>query len=285
MKRKAPLPEKITSGVAAAGIILLALGVFKENQVTAIAGLALMAVGFFAKIVVSALRNIKSTYPARDDPFQKKMRVLCHIEFSAGCTAFLSVGLLLYALYSAKRWNRLLSLALSIMAVGIVVNIAVAVIIQVMSKIYDSRAKLDPLPPAAAVPVPHSDDPVVSEILANPYILLDERIRQIHEVQNLLQYHEIQQVFFEPVKLYELFTNDKIAELLNVVRDWIVQNDPEKIFAAAEQKHPAQPTVLVNNTKPKKNKQSNTVFWAVFVMIWIVVITAIVIVLTTNSID
>ncbi len=78
------------------------------------------------------------------------------------------------------------------------------------------------------------DDPVMQRIIANPYVLLDERIRQIPEVQNLLQYPEIQQIFFEPAQLNSRLGNMKVQTLLNIVREWILHNNADEIFNGAE---------------------------------------------------
>lgn len=80
----------------------------------------------------------------------------------------------------------------------------------------------------------YTGDPVIQRILANPYVLPDERIRQIPEVQNLLQYSEIQQIFFEPTNLNSRLGNKKAETLLNIVRDWITQNGADEIFNGAE---------------------------------------------------
>ena len=76
MKKKKPLPAKITTGIATIGIISSVLGIIKENGAISIAGLTLTLIGFFASFVVSMIMDIKKTYPLRSDPFQRKMRIL-----------------------------------------------------------------------------------------------------------------------------------------------------------------------------------------------------------------
>ncbi len=273
MKKNTPLPVKITGGIAAAGMIVIIAGVIKEKTAVSVAGFAVGMVGFFASFVVSMLLDIKKTYPSRDDPFQRKMRVLRYARLIAGCTSFLSVGLMLYALYTANRMTALLNLALSLIGGGIIVSVVLSVIMAVMSNIADLRVDTNAAPPSVTAAIPHSPDPVISRILADPYVLLDERIRQIPEVQNLLQYPEVQQVFFEPTKLYTLFANDRVGELLNVVRDWIIRNNAEEIFAAAKHRRPADsPAVTVKNDKSAQStavKKAAAVFIVLFASIFI----------------
>lgn len=88
--------------------------------------------------------------------------------------------------------------------------------------------------PSDTAALSYTGDPVIQRILANPYVLLDERIRQIPEVQNLLQYPEIQQIFFDPSQLNLRLGNKKTETLLNIVRDWIAQNNSDEIFGNAE---------------------------------------------------
>ena len=255
MKKNTPFPVKITSGIAAAGMIVIIIGVIKEKTAVSMAGFALAMVGFFTSFLVSMIMDIKKTYPSRDDPFQRKMRALSYIRLAAGCTSFLSVGLMLYALYTADRMTKLLSFSLALIAGGIVVCIVLSAVMAVMSKAATPREGASvaaPPPSVYAADIPYSPDPVISRILANPYVLLDECIRQITEVQNLLQYPEIQQVFFEPTKLYSLFTNDRVGELLNIVRDWITHNNADEIFAAAEQRRRSVNSPTAFSTQPKK---------------------------------
>lgn len=255
MKKKTPLPAKITIGIATIGIISIVFGMIKENGAISIAGLTLTLVGFFASFVVSMIMDIKKTYPSRSDSFQRKMRILSYIRLVAGCTSFLSVGLMMYGLYTADRMTALLYFALSLIAGGIVAVIAVSVVMAVVSKVSTPRADSGIVAPPsdiAVAKIPLCSDPVISRILANPYVLLDERIRQIHEVQNLLQYPEIQQIFFEPTKLYELFTNERVGELLNIVRERLKQSDAGEIFAAVEQRRRSANSPTAFSTQPKK---------------------------------
>lgn len=278
MRKKTPLPAKITSGIAVAGMIVLIMGVIKEKTAVSLVGFALTFVGFFGSFVVSMIMDIKKLYPSREDPFQRKMRVLRYIRLIAGCTSFLSVGLVMYALYTANRMTKLLYFALSLIVFGIVVFIVISVIMAVMSKISTPRDGANAaVPPSdiAVSKIPFSSDPVISRILATPYVLLDERIRQIHDVQNLLQYPEIQQIFFEPTKLYELFANERVGELLSIIRDWITRNNADEIFAAAERRRLANmPMVTVQtdkNVRSGSQKKSSAVFAILFIAVWLVV--------------
>lgn len=278
MKKNTPLPVKITGGIAAAGMIVIIAGVIKEKTAVSVAGFAVGMVGFFASFVVSMLLDIKKTYPSRDDPFQRKMRVLRYARLIAGCTSFLSVGLMLYALYTANRMTALLNLALSLIGGGIIVSVVLSVIMAVMSNIANMRADTNSAPPSVMAAIPHSPDPVISRILGNPYVLYDERIRQLHEVQNLLQYPEIQQVFFEPAKLYALFAQERVGTLLNIVRDWIIRNNAEEIFAAAEQRRPVNSSAAVRFDKPPQKtvvKKGAVIFILLFASIWILFIAAV----------
>ncbi|MBD5383718.1 MAG: hypothetical protein HDR72_01795 [Ruminococcaceae bacterium] len=72
MKKKTPLPAKITVGMATTGIILVTFGMIKEIKALALAGLALALFGFFASFVVSMVLSIKNMYPSRGDPYQRK---------------------------------------------------------------------------------------------------------------------------------------------------------------------------------------------------------------------
>lgn len=279
MKKKTPLPAKITVSIATTGIILLTLGMIKENFTISLVGLTLTLVGFFMSFVVSMIMDIKKMYPSRSDPFQKKMRALSYVSLTAGCTSFLSVGLVMIGLYNATGFNLLVNLGLTLIAGGIVVFIAVSVVMAVVSKASPPRADANvAVPPSgiAASKMPYSPDPVISRILANPYVLLDERIRQLHEVQNLLQYPEIQQVFFEPQKLYTLFDQPRVQELLNVVKRWITDNNAEDIFSAAAAGSPAntprigtvQSDKSAQPSSPKKLTKISTIV-LITVIVWI----------------
>lgn len=136
MKKKTPLPAKITTSIATIGIISSVLGIIKENGAISIAGLTLTLVGFFASFVVSMIK----TYPSRSGPFQRRMSVLRYLRLIAGCTSFLSVGLMMYALYTADHMTKLLSFSLSLIVFGIVVVIVISVVMAVMSKVLTPRA-------------------------------------------------------------------------------------------------------------------------------------------------
>ncbi len=140
MKKKTPLPAKITTGIATIGIISSVLGIIKENGAISIAGLTLTLIGFFASFVVSMIMDIKKTYPSRSDPFQRRMSVLRYLRLIAGCTSFLSVGLMMYALYTADHMTKLLSFSLSLIVFGIVVVIVISVVMAVMAKVSTPRA-------------------------------------------------------------------------------------------------------------------------------------------------
>lgn len=276
MKKKTPLPAKITVGMATTGIILVTLGMIKESFAISIAGLVLALNGFFASFVVSMVLSIKKMYPSRGDPYQRKMRALSYISLTAGCMSFLSVGIVLYGLYYFDRGAKpIMNLGLALIAGGIVVCIAISVVMAVMSKVSipSEGAKVAvPSSGIAASQMPYSPDPVISRILANPYVLLDERIRQLHEVQNLLQYPEIQQIFFEPTKVYELFERDRVGELLDIVRDWITRNNADEIFAAAEKRRPGNMPRTVRTDKAARTdppKKSSSIKTAVFLAIWL----------------
>lgn len=282
MKKKTPLSAKITTGIATTGIILVALGMIKESFAIAIAGFTLTLVGFFASAVVSMILDIKKRYPSRGDPFQKKMRLFRYIRLIAGCTSFLSVAIVLYGLYYVDRGAKpILNLGLALIVGGIVVVTAVSVIMAVMSRLFDLQYASKPVaPPSDTAAIPYSADPVISRILANPYVLLDERIRQLHEVQNLLQYPEIQQIFFEPTKLYSLFGQDRVGELMNIVRDWITRNNAEEIFAAAERRRVSMAqTAAVQTGKTAQSsppKKTPAIFVILFFVLWLMIFISIV---------
>lgn len=127
------------------------------------------------------------------------------------------------------------------------------------------------------------DDPVMQRIIANPYVLLDERIRQIPEVQNLLQYPEIQQIFFDPSQLNLRLGNKKTETLLNIVREWILQNNADEIFNGAERLRPensgrqSSAGISVNTTNSRNsgitfhgNPVVAIIFIIVFFMLFVV---------------
>ena len=268
MKKKSSLVGKITYGVGFAGLMLMIFGAANEYKGSVLTGLALAFIGFFAYIVSSMIVDVNRDYSSRSDPYQKKMRVLRYIGIIAGCISFLSVGLVMYGLYNADNGAiPLMDLGLVLILVGILVNITVSMIAAVMRKLSERQPQ-----PAAASPVkadiPYSADPVISRILSNPYVLLDERIRQIHEVQNLLQYPEIQRVFFEPAKLPVMYAQKRVEELLNIVRGWIEQNNAEEIFAAAESRRPVSAPAQSNNFSRKSSVDKSTVVGVVIVLIF-----------------
>ncbi|MBD5383717.1 MAG: hypothetical protein HDR72_01790 [Ruminococcaceae bacterium] len=203
------------------------------------------------------------------------MRALGYISLTAGCMSFLSVGVVLYGLfYFDSGAKPVMNLGLALVVGGIVVCIVISVIMSVMSKVSTPKEGANIAVPSStsSSQMPYSHDPVISRILANPYVLLDERIRQVHEVQNLLQYPEIQQIFFEPAKLYELFTKDRVGELLNTVRDWITRNNANEIFAAAEKRRPASMTVQTDKTaRSGTAKKSPAVFVILFIVVWLTI--------------
>lgn len=277
MRKKTPLPAKITVGIATSGIILMMFGVTGEKKAILLMGLAMTLTGFFASFVVSIIMDIKKTYPSRDDQYQKKMRLFRYVRLIAGSMSFLSVALVLYGLYNVDKGTRpIMNLGLMLIAGGIVAVVAVSVIMAASRSAdpqYGSRSAV-PLSDSGAAS--YSADPVISRILANPYVLLDERIRQIHEVQNLLQYPEIQQIFFEPAKLYSLFAQERVEKLLNVVRDWIALNNADEIFASAESRRPENMTVRTNKTAlSSPAKKSPAILVLLFIAVWLIVFIAI----------
>ncbi len=76
----------------------------------------------------------------------------------------------------------------------------------------------------------NTNDPIIQRIMQNPNLLKDQRITRITAVQNLLQYPEIQRLFFDPEKLPVLINEPRVRELLGIVRDWIAENDPDGIL-------------------------------------------------------
>lgn len=280
MRKKTPFPAKITVGIATSGIILMMFGVTGEKKAILLMGLAMTLTGFFASFVVSIIMDIKKTYPSRDDPYQKKMRLFRYVRLIAGSMSFLSVALVLYGLYNVDKGTKpIMYLGLMLIAGGIVAVVALSLIMAAASRSADPQyASKSAVSPSDSGAAHYSADPVISRILANPYVLLDERIRQIHEVQNLLQYPEIQQIFFEPAKLYSLFAQERVGELLNVVRDWIAQNNADEIFAAAESRRPANASTVRTNKSVRKSSMNKSTMVGVIIVLtlWVFVFAAIV---------
>ena len=220
-------------------IALIAVGAARENIVLALSGFGLGFAAVFIGSLVTSLIKIRTRFHLRDDPTQKKIRAARYLSAAASFVITVGIIMVFVGIFMDAHGTQLfLHLAWALLAVGVAMAVAGSIMQMVISKRMSAEQTVsNVMPPSvSAAQIPYSPDPVISRILANPYVLLDERIRQITEVQNLLQYPEIQQIFFEPTKLYELFTNDRVGELMNIVRDRLTHNDGEEIFTAAERK-------------------------------------------------
>lgn len=265
-------------------IAMVAVGAARENTALAVSGFGLCFAAIIIGSLVGSVVEIKKRFPLRDDPTQKKIRAARYLSAAASFVITVGIIMMFVGIVMDAHGNTQFFMHLSwmLLAVGVAMAVTGSVLSAVMSHKLSgeqtvTNAVIPPSVPAANIP--YSPDPVISRILANPHVLLDERIRQLHEVQNLLQYPEIQQIFFEPTRLYSLFTNDRVGELLNIVRDWITHNNADGIFAAAEQHRPAvSPTVTVQTDKslqkpaPAKANTALTVFIVLFVSVFIFII-------------
>lgn len=237
--KKNSLSAIIAVIIAFISMAMIVMGAKMQNIALAVSGFAFAFVGIIAASVVSSLIRINKLFPSRDDPLEKKARAAQYLKTLSSVVIALGMVMVFVGIIMESRGTQLvLHLAWALLSLGFVMAIVGSVFAMVMSnKMSAPRTVLNAAPPNTSVTrIPYSPDPVISRILANPYVLQNERIRQLHEVQNLLQFPEIQQIFFEPTKLYELFANERVGELLNIVRDWITQNNADEIFAAAERK-------------------------------------------------
>lgn len=255
------------------------IGIERQNIVLVISGMALAFASIVMGSLVSSVININKRFPLRGDPAHKKMRAVRYLRLTSSIVITLGVIMMLVGIFTQAQGVDLpLYIAWALLTLGFGTAIAGSVINTVISKnMPESQMIFDAaVPPASAVSaqMPYSPDPVISRILATPYVLQDERIKQLPEVQNLLQYPEIQQVFFEPTKLYELFTQDRVGELLNIVRGRLTQNDGEEIFAAAEQRRPVNMPQTVQADKTARSsteKKSSAGLVILFIVVWLTI--------------
>ncbi|MBD5383719.1 MAG: hypothetical protein HDR72_01800 [Ruminococcaceae bacterium] len=237
--KKNSLSAIIAIVIAFISMAIIAIGAKIQNLALVVAGFAFAFVGIITASVISSMIKINKRFPSRNDPLEKKARAAQYLKTSSSIVIALGMVMVFVGVVMESRGTQLfLHLAWAMLSLGFVMAIAGFVLsMAVSNKMSAPHTVSNAVPPSiSAANIPYSPDPVISRILANPYVLQDERIRQLHEVQNLLQFPEIQQIFFEPTKLYELFTHEKVSELLNIVRDWITQNNAYEIFAAAERK-------------------------------------------------
>ena len=223
--------------IAFVSMAIIAVGAKTQNFVLAVSGFAFAFVGIIAASVISSVIKINKRFPSRSDPLEKKARAARYLKTASSIVIALGMVMVFIGVVMDSRGIQLFfHLAWALLAIGFVMAIAgSAMAMAISNKMSAPQTVSNAVPPGASVTnIPYSPDPVISRILANPYVLQNERIRQLHEVQNLLQFPEIQQIFFEPTKLYELFTHERVGELLNIVRDWITQNNAYEIFSAAE---------------------------------------------------
>ncbi|MCM1166355.1 MAG: hypothetical protein NC299_01025 [Lachnospiraceae bacterium] len=289
MKKRFSPESAVVLVTTLAAMAMIVLGAMNGNVVVAVSGLALGFLGIMAGNVVRSVIAIKRRYPERGNPLHGKMRAARYTSTAAATVITIAMITLFvgYFLMTAIDMSSVFFCGVGLMIIGVVMaimsSIASKLTAKELSKVQTVSNEASSPPPvsAAAARVPYSPDPVISRILANPYVLQDERIRQLHEIQNLLQYPEIQQIFFEPANLYTLFENEKTGELLNVVRERLTRNDAEEIFAAAEKRRPAdmQPTFapppeekpLPQTAPPKHEKAFIVGFIIVFIAVFIVV--------------
>lgn len=260
---------------------LIMVGASRQNTALAVSGLALGFAAIMIGSLISSMIKIKKRFPLRDDPFQKKIRAARYLKSFSSLVITIGMIMLFVGVFMSYTGTKLyLYISWALLIIGFGMSIAGSIMLAVISKQMPSSqtacvVSAVTLPGISSLQIPYSPDPVISRILANPYVLHDERIRQLHEVQNLLQYPEIQQVFFEPTKLYTLFAQERVGALLNIVRDWIIRNNAEEIFAAAEQRCPVNTSAAT--VQPNKTAQTNSskkvrvVTVILFIAVWLTV--------------
>lgn len=287
--KKNPLSAIIAVITAFVSVAMVVIGVEIQSIALSVSGFAFAFVGFIAASVISSLIRINTLFPSRNDPLEKKARAAQYLKTASSIVIVLGMVMVFVGIIMESRGTQLvLHLAWALLSLGFVMAIVGSVFAMVMSnKMSAPRTVLYAVPPKTSVTqIPYSPDPVISRILANPYVLQNERIRQLHEVQNLLQFPEIQQIFFEPTKLYELFANERVGELLNTVRDWIMRNNANEIFADAEKRRPANmpQTVQTNKTEQKNSPKISAVIGVIlFFVIWLTVFITIAFILVRGS--
>lgn len=222
-----------------AAMAMMAVGASRENFALAASGVGFGFVVIIAASFVSSVIKINKQFPSRGDPAQRKARAARYFKLASSFVITAGVVIMAIGFFMNTRGvDAYLHIAWATLAVGVVMSVVSSVITMAYSNEASVSKTVLNGAPRADVPAPYSPDPVVSRILAHPRVLTDERIRGLREVQNLLQYPEIQQIFFEPTKLYELFGEPRVSELLDVVRGRLTQADGEEIFAAAERRSP-----------------------------------------------
>ena len=226
--KKIPFLSKITLIAALVAMAVFAVGFALENMVVIILGFAVAFVGIITPSIITSFKKVKARFPL-DDPPQNKARSAQYLKLSSAVALAAGIVMFFINLCIENGGTRVFSyIGLALLIVGVVMLLAGSSMYKTASRDLPPQAASNPVPQSANIP--YSPDPVISRILADPYVLQNERIRQLREVQRLLQYPEIQQIFFEPAKLYELFANERVGELLNIVRDWITQNNADDIF-------------------------------------------------------
>lgn len=278
--KKVSLPSIIALILVIISMAMIMIGAQRQNTVLAISGLALGFAGIIGGSFASSVIKINKRFPLRDDPAQKKIRAAKYLSLAASIvitvgaiTAFVGVFMESFGI------QLLLRIAWVILPIGFVMAIAGSVLSAVMShKMSGLQEFSSAVPPPSTVvsQIPYSPDPVISQILANPYVLNDERIKQIPQIQNLMQYPEIQQIFFDPQKLYTLFDQPRVRDLLNIVKNWITDNNAEDIFAAAAARRPANtPQAVtaqtVKSEEPAFPKKGAKIFVILFIVFWLFV--------------
>lgn len=258
---------------------MMGSGAARENTALLIAGLGL---GFAAiiifNLVTSIIRVNRSYSPGgaahRRTRAAQYMKAFSAFVISLGMIAVF-VGI--FMSYAGVAW--FLYIAAALLAVGFGLSIAGSVMLKAASDI--QPVKPDELPRVRV----YGSDPVIRRILGNPYVLLDERIRRIPEVQNLLQYPEVQRIFFEPARLCELSENENVRRLLDIVGGWLTQNNAEEIFAAAEQRRPVNtPAVRQNKTaQTNSSKIARAAVVILFAAVWLTVFAVIAFKAKTSS--
>lgn len=276
--KKVSLPSIIVPILVIVSMAVIMIGAQRQNIVLAVSGLALGFVSIIAGSFVSSVIKINKRFPLHDDPMQKKLRAAKYLSLAASMVITVgAIAAFVGVFMESFGIHLLLRIAWVMLPLGFVMAIAGSVLSAVMSNRISGLQEFSsavPLPSTVVSQIPYSPDPMISRILANPYVLLDERIRQIPQVQNLLQYPEIQQIFFEPTKLYTLFDQPRVRDLLNIAKSRITDNNAEDIFAAAERQRPAntpQTVTTAKTTQPSPAKKRITISTIVFIVvgIWI----------------